>query len=195
MALGVIIKGTGGFLLDPAGDTLILWVNNQLHAWCWKQGYSFYDQRTLQGLMTAEKRHDPPYKVDQKHLSYQAVQVSEESFKVERTGERVNNQQSSEEMVDQVGKQRVQGDVDWSILVIKKTRLKGIHSKHMHKNKGVPIRKDSITGKVLVSFLGNKHSRVPLWSARTLTHATWGTNEEFEVSVQLQGYELITEVC
>lgn len=112
--------------------------------------------------MTAEKRQDPPYKVGQKHLSYQAVQVSEESFKVGRTGQRVNNQQSSEEMVDQVGKQRVQGDVDRSILMIKKTRLKGVHSKHVHRNKGVPIRKDSIMGKVLVSFLGNKHSCVSL---------------------------------
>lgn len=28
MALGVIIKGTGGFLLNPVGDPLILWVNS-----------------------------------------------------------------------------------------------------------------------------------------------------------------------
>lgn len=84
--------------------------------------------------------------------------MSEESFKVGTTGERVNNQQSSEEMVDQVGKQRVQDDMDWSILMIKKTRLKGVHFKHMHRNKGVSTREDSIMGKVLVPFLGNEHS-------------------------------------
>lgn len=65
-------------------------------------------------------------------------------------------------MVDQVDKQRVQSDVDWSILMIKKTRLKGVHFKHMHRNKGVPAREDSIMGEALVAFLGNEHSWVPL---------------------------------
>lgn len=63
-------------------------------------------------------------------------------------------------MVDQVDKQRVWGDVDWSILLIKKTRLKGAHFKHMCRNKGVPAREDSIMGKALVPFLQNEHSWV-----------------------------------
>ena len=91
--------------------------------------------------------------------------MSEESFKVGTTGERVNNQQSSEEMVNQVGKQRVRGKVDWSILMIKKTRLQpcpGVRFKHMHRNKVVPAREEGMMGKALVPFLGNENSWVPL---------------------------------
>lgn len=60
--------------------------------------------------MTAGKKQDPPYKVRQKHLSHQALQVSEKSFKEGTTGEKVNNYQTDE---DQAGNQKVQNDVEY----------------------------------------------------------------------------------
>jgi len=54
----------------------------------------------------------------------------------------------------------VQGDVGWSILLIKKTKLKGLPFKH--RNKGALARENSIMGKVLVRFLGNEQSWVSL---------------------------------
>lgn len=45
---------------------------------------------------------------------------------------------------------------------MKKKKLKGVHLKHRHSNKGVPASKDSILGNTLAPFLGNEHGWVPL---------------------------------
>lgn len=85
------------------------------------------------------------------------MQIREVSFKVGTTGERGNNSQA-----DHVGKQILKGDVNCSILVIKKSVLKEVHFKCKHRNKGVPPRKERIMEKALVPFLGNEHNWVSL---------------------------------
>lgn len=115
------------------------------------------------------------------------MQIREVSFKV-GTRERGNNSQANH-----VGKQILKGDVNWSILIIKKSGLKEVHFKCKHRNKGVPSRKERIMRKALVPFLGNEHSWVSLWSDCTIKCAAWGANKKLDVSVQLQGYELTTE--
>ena len=63
-----------------------------------------------------------------------------------------DNLQSSEKTVNQVGKQRVQGDVDERNLKNCKTLLKGAHLKCLRRNKQVPRRK--VCGRSSCFFLG-----------------------------------------
>lgn len=60
----------------------------------------------------------------QNHLYQQAGQPGEENFKLEITGEGDDDPQSSERVVEWVGKQRVQGVMEKRELVISKTGLK-----------------------------------------------------------------------
>ena len=70
---------------------------------------------------TARDRWEPSYQEGQKHLCQQAGQLGE-NFKLEATEERNDDPQSSEEGVDWVQKQRVQGFADWSELVMDEHR-------------------------------------------------------------------------
>lgn len=54
------------------------------------------------------------------------------NFNIGTRGEGVGNPPSSEEVLDQVGKERVQCDVDRRDIVINKTGLKGVNLKRMH---------------------------------------------------------------
>ena len=64
----------------------------------------------------------------QNHLYQQAGQPGEENFKLKMTGQGDDDPQSSEGVVEWVGKQRVQGVMEKRELVISKTGLKGRHS-------------------------------------------------------------------
>ena len=69
-----------------------------------------------------------------KYLCQQTVQP-DKSFKVRTMKEGESDQQSSEEVVDGVNKQRVWDDVNRKDLVTNKTELKWGHLKHIHINK------------------------------------------------------------
>lgn len=79
--------------------------------------------------------------------------------------------QSSEKTVNQVGKKRVQGDVDKTDFIIKKTEEKRALPKCTFTNKGDP--KEQHYGRTFHTF--PQHEWLPLSSACALTHATWGT--------------------
>lgn len=54
-------------------------------------------------------------------------------------GEGVGNPPSGEEVLDQVGKERVQCDVDRRDIITNKTGLKGANLKSMHMDEEVPV--------------------------------------------------------
>lgn len=76
--------------------------------------------------------------MEQKHLCQQTGQPGEESFKLGMTGDGEDDPQSSEKVVDWLGKQRVQRDVERRDLKMNKTGHKGVHPKCIHTNKEVP---------------------------------------------------------
>lgn len=66
----------------------------------------------LWGLRSARKRWNPPVKPGQKCICQQIGQPGEETFKLRKIGERNDDPQSHREVVDWLGKQKMQGGVD-----------------------------------------------------------------------------------
>ena len=102
------------------------------------------------------------------HPCQQADQPGEESFKLGMTGERQNEPRSGEELVTQVGKERVWGGVDKTDL-LKPTKL---NQRRLTPSVYTQIRKClqySMQVEALVPYLENQHSWVPVCNTSTLT--------------------------
>ena len=95
----------------------------------------------------------------QKHPCQQAGQPGEESFKLGMTGEGQDDPQSSDEVVIQAGKERVQGDGDKTDLLKptkqNRTRLTPTVCAQIRK-----CPQDSMRGEAL--YLENQHNWVPV---------------------------------
>lgn len=76
-------------------------------------------------------------------------------------GEGVGNPPSSEEVLDQVGKERAHCDGGRRDIIINKTGLKGANLKSMPIGEEVPMG-EFYGGSSLIPLLGNQHDWVPL---------------------------------